>query len=64
MNENTIKMLNDAVEPLQQDPEFRESLRSVGMVPRIITGEDFREYFKKDMKMWGDIIKKAGIEPS
>lgn len=64
MSGNTVETLAKAITPLSSDNEFRGKLKTVGMVPRIMIGKEFREYFLKDIKMWGKIIHDAGIKPT
>jgi tripartite-type tricarboxylate transporter receptor subunit TctC len=47
-----------------QNPEVIERFQHDGSIPTASTPEEFAAFIEKEAKLWGDIVKAAGIQPN
>jgi tripartite-type tricarboxylate transporter receptor subunit TctC len=47
-----------------QNPEVIERFKHDGSIPTASTPEEFAAFIQKEAKLWGDIVKAAGIQPN
>ena len=55
--------LGDAVLKVAAQPDIKEKLSQLGFEPTSIPGEQFQREVSAELKMWADVIAKAGIKP-
>jgi tripartite-type tricarboxylate transporter receptor subunit TctC len=55
--------LNEAVLKVAAMPDIKERLTKLGFEPTSIGGEQFQRDVAAELKMWADVIQKAGIKP-
>lgn len=60
----TVAKLNAAGNEVVQDPEFRERMLKLGIVPVGSTQPEVQAKMASEMKRWGDVIQKGNIKPS
>jgi tripartite-type tricarboxylate transporter receptor subunit TctC len=63
----TPKAINDrlgnAVLKVAAQPDIKDKLSQLGFEPTSIPGEQFQREVSAELKMWADVIAKAGIKP-
>jgi tripartite-type tricarboxylate transporter receptor subunit TctC len=59
-----VKKLHDTTEKALQDPEVRAHLDKLGVVPELMSLEQFGAFFKKDYEATLQLAKDAHIEPA
>ena len=57
-----VAKIHDAVVSLVKSPEFIKTMRNNGSEAVSSTPEAFRQFMLDDMKKWGDVVKRAGIQ--
>jgi tripartite-type tricarboxylate transporter receptor subunit TctC len=55
--------LGDAVLKVAAMPEIKEKLSQLGFEPTSIAGSQFQSDVAAELKMWADVIEKAGMKP-
>jgi tripartite-type tricarboxylate transporter receptor subunit TctC len=60
--EPVVAKLNAALKKLLAQDDVRTKLDQAGIEPRYTTRQEFADLIKSDLKLWGDIIRKAGIQ--
>jgi tripartite-type tricarboxylate transporter receptor subunit TctC len=59
-----IQLLNREIAALLKSNELREQLALQGVVPDIMTPEEFSSFIRAEMVRWGGVIKDAGLSDS
>jgi tripartite-type tricarboxylate transporter receptor subunit TctC len=59
-----VNKLHDATEKALQDPEVKAHLDKLGVVPELMSVEQFGAFFKKDYEATLQLAKDAHIEPA
>jgi tripartite-type tricarboxylate transporter receptor subunit TctC len=59
-----VNKLHDATEKALQDPEVKAHLDKLGVVPELMSVEQFGAFFKKDYEAALQLAKEAHIEPA
>ncbi|QEZ43962.1 Bug family tripartite tricarboxylate transporter substrate binding protein [Cupriavidus oxalaticus] len=57
------KQLNELAISAMNEPQFKEMLRQQGTTPGRMSAPEFRTYVSQEIRKWGDIVKRTGIEP-
>jgi tripartite-type tricarboxylate transporter receptor subunit TctC len=58
-----VQRLNAEINRIMQLPDVREKLTVAGIEIQGGTPEDFGDVIKREVDKWGEVIKKAGIQP-
>jgi tripartite-type tricarboxylate transporter receptor subunit TctC len=58
-----IQRLNTEINRIMELPDVREKLIIAGIEIQRGTPEEFGDVIKREVDKWGDVIKKAGIQP-
>ncbi len=61
---DVVNKLHDAVEQALQKPDVKEKLGHIGVVPELMSVEDFTKFFKQDYEATLQLAKAAHIEPT
>lgn len=61
--EDIRQVVYDTFADLYKDPAYVESLTDMGMEPRMMTTEEFKEFLADWHKVGASLIEMAGIEP-
>lgn len=56
--------LGKAIQAMQADPAFQESVTKGGGIPSQVYGDEFRKMVLADSQQWGSLIQRLGITPS
>ena len=59
--DDVIRKLNETFNAVLQTPEAAAEIKSLGLVPKPMTPEEFGRFMRDDMKRWPPIIAAAGI---
>ncbi|TAJ87318.1 tripartite tricarboxylate transporter substrate binding protein [Reyranella sp.] len=59
-----VARLNASGNEVVKDPEFRERMLKLGIVPVGSTQPEVQAKLTSEMKRWGDVIQKGNIKPS
>jgi tripartite-type tricarboxylate transporter receptor subunit TctC len=54
--------LNGAVREVMRQPEVAASLDKTGLLPLVMTAEEFHAYVRKENERWAAVVKAAGIK--
>jgi len=57
-----VERLNGAANAALGSPEMRESMRRLGIEPRIGTVKDFASFIADEAPKWADIVAKSGVQ--
>src|SRR5690606_22030708 len=64
MSPDIVKRLNDAMNDIITSPEKREQFRAMNLRPGQRTSpEEFADRLRKDIDIWGNVVKTAGLKP-
>ena len=55
--------LNELARSAMNEPSFREMLGQQGTTPGRIPVADFQRFVSQEIRKWGDIVKRSGVEP-
>jgi tripartite-type tricarboxylate transporter receptor subunit TctC len=58
-----VNKLNDAIRQVQQMPEIKARLATMGADPVYLTPAELGALIKRDADKWGSVVRAAGIEP-
>lgn len=58
-----VARLHDAVAEAGKDQEVRKALADLGIDPISGSPDEMREYMKRELEKWGQVIKAAGLQP-
>lgn len=58
-----LARVNDAIRMALQDQSFRDYLVHIGMTPRILTIEEYRDFLLTENQRWKSYVEAAGIKP-
>jgi tripartite-type tricarboxylate transporter receptor subunit TctC len=58
-----VAYLNGQIQAVVASPEFKKRILDLGSEAKASTPEDLGKRLNADIAMWGDVIKKAGIQP-
>lgn len=58
-----LSQVNEAMRIALQDHSFRAYLIQIGMVPKSLTIEEYRDFLLAENQRWKDYIEAAGIKP-
>ena len=61
---DVVKKLNEATRQALQKPEVKEKLGHIGVVPELMSVEEFGKFFKQDYDSTLQLAKDAHIEPT
>jgi tripartite-type tricarboxylate transporter receptor subunit TctC len=61
--EPIVAQLRDAARKAMESPAWQEWRDKQGLEKYVICGADLVKLQQTEMKRWGDVIKKANIEP-
>jgi len=61
---DVVNRLHDAVEQALQKPDVKEKLGHIGVVPELMSVEDFTKFFTQDYEATLKLAKDAHIEPT
>ncbi|WP_252978698.1 Bug family tripartite tricarboxylate transporter substrate binding protein [Achromobacter denitrificans] len=56
-----IKKIVGALEAVMQSPDINARFTTLGLEPRLITGEAYTSFLKSESEKWGTIIKQADV---
>ena len=59
-----IDKLNKAVNDIISDPDTKKRFAEVNLLAAGGSPEDMRKLVTEETRRWGDVIKRAGIEPT
>ena len=57
-----MRLLNDSLQAVMEDPKTRQRLFEIGAEPVGGSVESFSERWLSDHRMWGQFIKEIGIK--
>ncbi len=60
---DVVARLNAEINKATASPDVNARLKAVGIEPRSGTAADFREQFHREIREWGDVVKKSGFQP-
>ncbi len=60
---DVVARLNAEINKATASPEVTAKLKAVGIEARSGTPADFREQFHREIKEWGEVVKKSGFKP-
>jgi tripartite-type tricarboxylate transporter receptor subunit TctC len=58
-----IQQLNRAVNAALSEPELKKRYAEVGAVPLVFSPSEAHTRFAGDTRMWGEVVRKAGLQP-
>lgn len=58
-----VKRLHAEMVKLAKDPDFAKRYAAYDMNPVATTGEEFIRYMQREIDLWAQVIKSAGIKP-
>ena len=58
-----VQKLNGAIAAAMQSPDVRQQLTSLGLEPVGDSAESFTATIRREIRQWGDVVRKAGIRP-
>jgi len=58
-----VERISKIVNQMIRSESIQKELIGQGMVPKSNTPQEFRSYIKEDRQKWGEVVKRAGIEP-
>jgi tripartite-type tricarboxylate transporter receptor subunit TctC len=61
-SQSIIDTLNREIVALLKTPAFREQLATRGLVPEIMTSQEFSDFVRSEIKKWAGVIRDAGIQ--
>ena len=61
---DVMQRLNRALNAANANPEVKERLRKAGVQPASSTIEQAQEMVKEEYRRWGEVARKAGLEPT
>jgi tripartite-type tricarboxylate transporter receptor subunit TctC len=53
--------LNAAFNAVLRNPQVRDGIKALGLVPKAMTPEQFGAFMRGDMRKWPPIITAAGL---
>ena len=59
----TLLKVNQAMRDALADPSFRNYLVEIGMTPKALTSEEYREFLLRETGRWKEYVTAAKIEP-
>jgi len=57
-----MQKLAKAMEDVLQDPEVRQKLMDAGLTPNPVLLKDFDAYLRKELEVWGPVVKATGVK--
>lgn len=62
--DDTVRVLNDAMQKILQDPQLKSKLATIGNEVFIASPQDSQAFIEKEIKFWGEAAKASGVKPS
>jgi tripartite-type tricarboxylate transporter receptor subunit TctC len=59
-----VNKLNEAVRQTQQEPEVRTRLATMGAETAYYTPDEFGALIRREVELWGRVVREAGITPN
>lgn len=59
----TKARLEAAMKSVLADADIRQKFEGLGVQPGTVFGNEFKNFVNAEIDKWGDVVKKAGIEP-
>ena len=58
-----VKRLHGEMVKLAKDPDFVKRYGAYDMEPVATTGEEFIRYMQREIALWSEVIRSAGVKP-
>jgi len=62
MPENVVKTLNDMLGKALDNPDFKKRYAQEGLLIESSTPQELSTLMKKDIELWGDVVKRANVK--